>query len=90
MNPCTSCGEDFGSLVAFDDHRVGKHAYTYSEGAHFDPPVDDGRRCLTVEEMEGQGFVRNAYGRWTKENTLGRSRRLSERTCNAPTALLAA
>jgi hypothetical protein len=28
MNECTACGEDFGSVEAFDAHRVGKYPQT--------------------------------------------------------------
>jgi hypothetical protein len=45
VNLCTSCGKDFGGVVAFDAHGVGKHAYDYS------PQHPDGRRCLTQNEM---------------------------------------
>jgi hypothetical protein len=31
VNICGSCDLDFGSLRAFDSHRVGKHAYDYSD-----------------------------------------------------------
>jgi hypothetical protein len=30
MKECTGCGEQFGSLRAFDAHRVGKHLQTGS------------------------------------------------------------
>ena len=51
-NFCRSCNQDFGSVNAFDMHRVGNHEYTYSEGLKQDPPIEDGRRCLTVHELE--------------------------------------
>lgn len=35
---CTACGRLFGSLSAFDRHRVGKYA-------------DRSRRCMSAEEM---------------------------------------
>lgn len=38
MTLCRSCGLDFASVEAFDSHRTGTHAYTYSEGS------DGGRR----------------------------------------------
>ena len=78
MNLCSACGEDFGGIGAFDAHRVGKHAYDFSEGLKMDPPREDGRRCLDVDEMEQQGFVRNARGSWSEEKTLVRARRLRE------------
>jgi hypothetical protein len=33
LNECGACGHDFTSVELFDRHRVGKHAYMYSEGA---------------------------------------------------------
>jgi hypothetical protein len=67
INYCVSpdgCGHDFATVRAFDMHRVGKHAYTYSEGARMDPPREDGRRCLTVDEMLVKGWRQDTYGRW--------------------------
>jgi hypothetical protein len=71
MNLCRGCGQDFGSVKAFDAHRVGVHAYTYTEGLAMDPPREDGRRCLSVEEMEAAQFVRNSRGRWSLSAFLG-------------------
>jgi len=56
---CSSCGKRFGGIVAFDAHRVGKHAYDYS------PEHRDGRRCLTEKEMLGQRFKLNKRGAWS-------------------------
>lgn len=64
MNVCGACGLDFSSVKGFDAHRVGKHAYTYSQGAKMDPPREDGRRCLSVEELEAAGFAQDVRGRW--------------------------
>ena len=61
MNQCGACGLDFGSLTAFDKHRVGRHE-----------PLE--RRCLTLEELEAGGFVQNAYGRWTTAASIERGR----------------
>lgn len=57
MNYCVKgrrdgCGENFGSVAAFSAHRIGNHDYLYSEGLNFDPPVEDGRRCLTTWEIQ--------------------------------------
>ena len=71
MNLCRACGEDFGSVKAFDAHRVGVHAYTYTEGLSRDPPRTDGRRCLSIDEMEAAQFVRNACGRWSLSKYVG-------------------
>jgi hypothetical protein len=49
-NWCASCGEDFSSSTLFDRHRVGRHEYTQSDGLSFDPPREDGRRCLFLPD----------------------------------------
>jgi hypothetical protein len=64
VNLCRACGQDFGSVSLFDRHRVGVHAHTYSEGLKFDPPVEDGRRCLYVDEMKERGWTLGKRGRW--------------------------
>ena len=65
VNLCRSCGKDFSGLEGFDRHRVGVHAYTYSEGLKLDPPREDGRRCLTTDELlEDGGWATDAKGRW--------------------------
>jgi hypothetical protein len=64
VNLCRSCGEDFGSVALFDAHRVGRHAYTLSEGLKPGVPFEDGRRCLCVEEMQERGWALGARGRW--------------------------
>ena len=53
---CTSCGRDFTGDSLFDQHRVGTHDYTISEGLKLDPPREDGRRCLDVDEMRKKGW----------------------------------
>jgi len=53
---CTTCGRDFAGDTYFDKHRIGKHAYLYQEGLKFDPPVEDGRRCMDDEEMIEAGM----------------------------------
>lgn len=86
VNLCRSCGEDFGSVEAFDTHRVGTHAYSYSEGAVMLPPREDGRRCLSVREIETLGrsdgstvFARNARGVWSLARSLEAASRVSAR-----------
>ena len=64
MNLCVSCGLDFSDVPDFDDHRVGKHEYTYSQGVAMEPMREDGRRCLTLDEMRRSGWTRDRYGRW--------------------------
>ena len=86
-NYCTACGTDFGSVAAFDSHRVGVHDYTYSEGLLLKPPREDGRRCLSAREIEntertdpstgavlGSVFARNKADRWTLAGDLERAR----------------
>jgi hypothetical protein len=65
VNYCTSCGEHFAGVRAFEAHRVGVHAYLYREGLELVPPRYDGRRCLDIEELEAnERFGRDADGRW--------------------------
>jgi len=64
LNQCGACGLDFGSISAFDEHRVGKHAYTFLEGLDLDPPRDDGRRCLDPGELLERGWRQDQRGRW--------------------------
>jgi hypothetical protein len=64
MNLCRECREDFGSVGAFDAHRVGKHAYTFLEGIRMAPAVEDGRRCLGIDELAEQGWKKDGTGRW--------------------------
>ena len=73
MNLCRSCGQDFGSVSAFDAHRVGKHEYLWDE------EHPDGRRCLSVFEMarSKRGFVRNERGSWSLARDLERGRSLA-------------
>lgn len=70
MNVCVPCGKDFGSVSAFDAHRVGTHAYTYSEGVKMEPMREDGRRCLSRAELVESGFVQNTHGRWSLSTLL--------------------
>jgi len=47
VNLCRARGGDFGSVHAFDRHRIGKHEYTFSihDASRF-----DGRRCDSGSE----------------------------------------
>lgn len=47
---CAACGESFNGVQPFDHHRAG----TYGHNRH----------CMTVEEMEAAGFIRNTAGFW--------------------------
>ena len=64
MNECGACGLDFSSVKSFDSHRVGKHAYTLSEGLRMEPPREDGRHCLVQHELVDAGMAQDARGRW--------------------------
>lgn len=83
MNFCVTCGENFGSVQSFDRHRVGKHEYTFMEGLSREPSLEDGRRCLDLDEMaslrDKQGrsvFERNARGAWSIAPDMARARLL--------------
>jgi hypothetical protein len=67
LNLCRECGLDFTSVRDFDSHRVGVHAYTFREGLKFEPPVEDGRRCLAVDELHAKGWALDRYGRWRRK-----------------------
>src|SRR3954453_973250 len=88
-NYCRPCATDFGSVAAFDSHRTGVHEYTYSEGLLLNPPREDGRRCLSTQEIEnrkltdpstgavtGPLFARNERGRWSLAAGLDAARAL--------------
>lgn len=64
LNLCRACSQDFAGVEAFDRHRVGEHAFLYSEGLKLDPPREDGRRCLSSEEMLAMGMEVDPRGRW--------------------------
>lgn len=49
-NRCPTCREYFNSSKAFDQHRTGK--------------FNSKRRCLTIGEMETNGFRKNRDGYW--------------------------
>jgi hypothetical protein len=68
-NLCSTCGQDFGSVSAFDAHRVGRYlqagASEYT-GLLADWTPERGRRCLTVEELRERGWTRDSRGRWRR------------------------
>jgi hypothetical protein len=49
---CAGCGEVFGSVGAFDFHRVGRGR---------------SRFCLDNYEMRRKGMAKDAYGRWRRQ-----------------------
>lgn len=85
MNCCRSCNQDFGSVSAFDAHRTGTHAYTYSEGLKQEPPVENGRRCLSTREMANttlqdgtSKFIVNKRGQWSLARGVGKARTIGQ------------
>jgi hypothetical protein len=63
-NRCVACKKDFASVAAFDRHRIGTHEYDFAEGLRFDPPREDGRRCMDEDEMTEAGMELDARERW--------------------------
>src|SRR5689334_16629275 len=53
---CSSCGERFYSMTAFDMHRAGEFASGRKHST---------RRCLSVDEMQLNGMATTAKGVWT-------------------------
>jgi hypothetical protein len=77
MNLCTACGQDFHSVSAFDEHRVGRYPQTgpaeYTQRVEqgvvepdheWCPEPKFGRRCLTSDEMQARDMTRDTQGRW--------------------------
>lgn len=60
VNYCTACDEDFGSVSAFDAHRVGGHEFSFSS------EHPNGRRCLSIEELHQRAWSRDGRGRWRR------------------------
>jgi hypothetical protein len=84
VNICRSCSQDFASARAFDAHRIGKHAYTKSEGLSFDPPRKDGRRCLAPSEILSAGWDTNESGRWVHPQALRNRPKLGSYSLSQP------
>lgn len=63
-NFCTECGEDFGSVEAFDKHRVGEWS--------------TGRECISLNEFSKFGLVKNTRGCWSIEKNLKAVRKLND------------
>jgi hypothetical protein len=76
LNLCCACLRDFSSVSAFDRHRVGKHTYDFAQGMRFDPPVEDGRRCLDEDEMLEAGMELDRRGRWCITRDVEQARKL--------------
>ena len=63
---CSTCGQRFGGVVAFDAHRVGK--FGVRDGV-------DRRRCMTTDEMLSAGLSRNGHG-WGRAYSTPRTLRI--------------
>ena len=100
-NYCKACGTDFGSVAAFDSHRVGVHDYTYSEGLLRIPAREHGRRCRSAREIgtvkltdpstgavRGPLFARNKAGRWSLAQDLSWHGKGGRRKPRSPRSLL--
>jgi hypothetical protein len=68
LNLCSACGADFTSVELFDRHRVGVHERDHS----LERP--DGRRCLSLLEMQAKGWQKDLRGRWLDPVRAGRAR----------------
>jgi hypothetical protein len=69
VNYCPGCDKDFGSVGAFDAHRVGDFPQTGP--AQYTGPINvwtpkSGRRCLTDAELLQRGWTRDGRGRWRR------------------------
>lgn len=69
-NICSGCDLTFGSVGAFNAHRVGGYGdpiYKQSPTGKSQDIVGytpSTRRCLTIEEMVAQGFKQEKHGWW--------------------------
>lgn len=57
-NLCRACRQEFSNTALFDAHRVGKHAYATAV-------AEDGRRCISADEMEAKNWTKDDRGVWT-------------------------
>jgi hypothetical protein len=65
LNQCCNCCEDFASLRAFDEHVLSK-------------PADPTFKCMSVFELDGQGWEKDARGRWTSPTLKARAEQIRE------------
>ncbi len=68
-NLCSGCGLTFGSLGAFDMHRIGSYGEAiYKPGdTKRKSPIGQApstRRCMTLEEIQAAGMKQNDKGWW--------------------------
>jgi hypothetical protein len=64
LNTCCSCEEDFASLAAFE-HILS---------APSDPVFD----CMSLSELESQGWTQDKFGRWTSPKLRASAERMRE------------
>jgi len=64
LNLCRTCDQDFTSVRLFDAHRVGAYGPGDYKGDLEDWSPEQGRRCLSIEEMEERGWAQNERDRW--------------------------
>jgi hypothetical protein len=66
---CSGCKKDFVSLMAFDQHRVGRHDLEF-------PKYLEGRHCQDVDEHPD--WLLDAKGRWTTKKLQAQAVKLAE------------
>ena len=62
-NGCRRCGQDFGSVSAFDLHFENPAAGRELDG------TPDGFRCLVGQELREKGMHTDKFGRWRRDGT---------------------
>jgi hypothetical protein len=65
LNQCAKCGSDFASLAAFDEHILSA-------------PSDPNFACMSLSELESQGWTQNKLGRWTSPRLAAKAREMAE------------
>jgi hypothetical protein len=89
MNLCRFCDQDFGSVSAFDAHRLGQYGPGDYKGELEDWSAELGRRCLTVDEIEADPrFVQNSLGRWSLADDLEAARLVRESKAGRAAAIV--
>jgi hypothetical protein len=66
LNLCTTCGQDFASLRAFDQHALS---------APSDPLFD----CNQTSELHAEGWTQDTRGRWTSPELAESAKQMRER-----------
>jgi hypothetical protein len=78
MNECSACGQNFGSITAFDAHQIGRYpqtgpAYWFDRvragwveaGEEWKPTAHFGRRCLEEDELEADPRFSRGRNGWS-------------------------